>query len=246
MCPLHAEVLGPHQHTQCLEALTQTLDASACNATGRSARASSAASKPDCLCSQDSHAHAISSTVPGDAASRSGNVRELGTAHSLPAGHVQEVMNRPRQEVSRHHHRMIHCTEAGRGLKHAAGGSGHMHMGPTRPLEVWQTSIRGPDVAHSWTCSAHCTKLWMIGGVPAGGSGDVDVGLATPLEVYQSLAAEGFQLSYRRIPLSRERTPEAADLDTLHSQMQLQPDEGELDVLGSTRCRGSFLRAASC
>ena len=55
----------------------------------------------------------------------------------------------------------------------------------------------------------------------------MDVGLASPLEVYQSLAAEGFQLSYRRIPLSRERTPEAADLDTLHSQMQLQPEEGE-------------------
>ena len=60
----------------------------------------------------------------------------------------------------------------------------------------------------------------------AGELGDVDVGLATSLEVFQSLAAEGFQLSYRRIPLSRERTPEAADLDVLHSQLQEQP-EGE-------------------
>lgn len=53
------------------------------------------------------------------------------------------------------------------------------------------------------------------------------MGLATPLEVFQSLAAEGFQINYRRIPLSRERTPEAADLDVLHSQMLVQP-EGRL------------------
>jgi hypothetical protein len=37
------------------------------------------------------------------------------------------------------------------------------------------------------------------------------------------LASEGYELSYRRIPLSRERTPEAADLDTLHSQLLQQP-----------------------
>ena len=70
----------------------------------------------------------------------------------------------------------------------------------------------------------------------------MDVGLASPLEVYQSLAAEGFQLSYRRIPLSRERTPEAADLDTLHSQMQLQPEEGEGLLL--QWCQGR--RALTC
>lgn len=54
----------------------------------------------------------------------------------------------------------------------------------------------------------------------------MDVGLATSLEVFQSLAAEGFQLSYRRVPLSRERTPEAADLDVLNSQLQQQPEGG--------------------
>lgn len=37
------------------------------------------------------------------------------------------------------------------------------------------------------------------------------------------LASEGYQLSYRRIPLSRDRTPEAADLDTLHAQLQQHP-----------------------
>lgn len=60
----------------------------------------------------------------------------------------------------------------------------------------------------------------------------MDVGLATSLEVFQSLAAEGFQLSYRRIPLSRERTPEAADLDVLHSQLQQQPEGESGDVAG--------------
>ena len=58
---------------------------------------------------------------------------------------------------------------------------------------------------------------------PAGEVGDMDTGLATPLEVYQGLAAEGYQISYRRVPLSRERTPEAADLDVLHQQLMMQP-----------------------
>ena len=71
------------------------------------------------------------------------------------------------------------------------------------------------------------------------------MGLATPLEVYQSLAAEGFQLSYRRIPLSRERTPEAADLDTLHSQLLLQPEDGGslLHVLHVLTMQSSRTRA---
>ena len=48
--------------------------------------------------------------------------------------------------------------------------------------------------------------------------------LALPaLQVYMGLASEGYELSYRRIPLSRDRTPEAADLDTLHSQLLQQP-----------------------
>lgn len=57
----------------------------------------------------------------------------------------------------------------------------------------------------------------------AGNAEDTDAGLATPLEVWQGLAAEGYQLSYRRVPLSRERTPEAADLDVLHQQLMTQP-----------------------
>ena len=43
------------------------------------------------------------------------------------------------------------------------------------------------------------------------------------MQLYMGLASEGYEMSYRRIPLSRERTPEAADLDTLHSQLQNQP-----------------------
>ncbi len=57
----------------------------------------------------------------------------------------------------------------------------------------------------------------------SGDVGDVDRGLATPLEVFQGLALEGYQLTYQRVPLSRERTPEAADLDALHRQALLQP-----------------------
>lgn len=50
------------------------------------------------------------------------------------------------------------------------------------------------------------------------------MGLATPTEVFSSLAAEGYQMSHRRIPLSRERTPEAADLDVLYHQLLIQPE----------------------
>lgn len=57
----------------------------------------------------------------------------------------------------------------------------------------------------------------------SGDAGEADAGLATPLEVYQGLAADGYQVSYRRVPLSRERTPEAADLDVLHQQLMTQP-----------------------
>lgn len=59
--------------------------------------------------------------------------------------------------------------------------------------------------------------------LPAGDVGDIDEGLATPLEVFQGLALEGYQLTYQRVPLSRERTPEAADLDALHRQALQQP-----------------------
>ena len=57
----------------------------------------------------------------------------------------------------------------------------------------------------------------------AGNAAEGDTCFATPLEVYQGLAADGYQVSYRRVPLSRERTPEAADLDVLHQQLMTQP-----------------------
>ncbi len=60
--------------------------------------------------------------------------------------------------------------------------------------------------------------------VCAGDVNSLDRGVATPLEVYQGLVAEGYQLSYRRLPLSRERTPVAADLDALNTQLMVQPE----------------------
>lgn len=65
--------------------------------------------------------------------------------------------------------------------------------------------------------------LQALSALHAGNAGEADAGLATPLEVYQGLAADGYQVSYRRVPLSRERTPEAADLDVLHQQLMTQP-----------------------
>eukprot|EP01026_Neomeris_dumetosa_P055765 TRINITY_DN50829_c0_g1_i8.p1 TRINITY_DN50829_c0_g1~~TRINITY_DN50829_c0_g1_i8.p1 ORF type:complete len:321 (-),score=36.97 TRINITY_DN50829_c0_g1_i8:539-1501(-) len=40
----------------------------------------------------------------------------------------------------------------------------------------------------------------------------------TPLQVHAQLKSEGFQVSYRRIPLSRARTPVATDIDFFHEQ----------------------------
>ncbi|GFR48167.1 hypothetical protein Agub_g10003 [Astrephomene gubernaculifera] len=49
--------------------------------------------------------------------------------------------------------------------------------------------------------------------------GDSPSALLSPLELMQQLAEAGYRISYRRIPLSRERTPEAADVDALHAQL---------------------------
>ena len=71
----------------------------------------------------------------------------------------------------------------------------------------------------AWMVCSCCVVMIM----GAGNAGEADAGLASPLEVYQGLAADGYQVSYRRVPLSRERTPEAADLDVLHQQLMTQP-----------------------
>lgn len=43
--------------------------------------------------------------------------------------------------------------------------------------------------------------------------------VATPKAIFALLAEEGYSLTYSRIPLSRERTPEASDLEALHEQV---------------------------
>lgn len=46
-------------------------------------------------------------------------------------------------------------------------------------------------------------------------------GLWTPAEVFLGLAAEGYNLEYKRVPMSRERTPQTQDLDQLHAHVGL-------------------------
>lgn len=43
--------------------------------------------------------------------------------------------------------------------------------------------------------------------------------MCTPSEVFVGIAAEGYQITYKRVPMSRERTPQAVDLDQLHMQI---------------------------
>eukprot|EP00884_Botryococcus_braunii_P001844 jgi/Botrbrau1/11660/Bobra.168_2s0015.2 len=81
---------------------------------------------------------------------------------------------------------------------------------------------------------------------PTGDVGDIDAGLATPLEVFQGLALEGYQVTYQRVPLSRERTPEAADLDALHRQALQQPGGKDvLHIIVARNAAGSSCRFVS-
>ncbi|EFN52818.1 hypothetical protein CHLNCDRAFT_26452 [Chlorella variabilis] len=58
-------------------------------------------------------------------------------------------------------------------------------------------------------------------------------GLCTPREVFVAIAAEGYQISYRRVPMSRERTPQPADLDQLTAQMGNHPAGKEVGGRGA-------------
>ncbi|GIM16088.1 hypothetical protein Vretimale_18744 [Volvox reticuliferus] len=71
---------------------------------------------------------------------------------------------------------------------------------------------------------------------------DSSTSLLTPLELMQQLADSGYRISYRRIPLSRERTPEAADVNALHLQLTdvtaaAAEADPECDVLHLILCR---------
>lgn len=45
----------------------------------------------------------------------------------------------------------------------------------------------------------------------------------SPLEMVELLQSECFRVAYRRVPLSRERTPQSDDLEALHRQLQVAP-----------------------
>ena len=81
-----------------------------------------------------------------------------------------------------------------------------------------------------------------------GEGGNINLGLATPALVFSSLAEEGFVLKYRRIPMSRERTPQAADLDQLLAQMastSTRASQRTVFVFISRTATGSSVRFAS-
>lgn len=71
--------------------------------------------------------------------------------------------------------------------------------------------------------------------------------MCTPVEVFSGLQAEGFRLSYRRVPMSRERTPQAADLDRLYVQLRDQPPGASsvAHVFVSRTAAGSSARFAA-
>eukprot|EP00197_Chlamydomonas_leiostraca_P007983 CAMPEP_0202863826 /NCGR_PEP_ID=MMETSP1391-20130828/4304_1 /ASSEMBLY_ACC=CAM_ASM_000867 /TAXON_ID=1034604 /ORGANISM="Chlamydomonas leiostraca, Strain SAG 11-49" /LENGTH=1425 /DNA_ID=CAMNT_0049543499 /DNA_START=116 /DNA_END=4393 /DNA_ORIENTATION=- len=85
-----------------------------------------------------------------------------------------------------------------------------------------------------------------------------ELSLLTPLELVSHLInSEGYRASYRRIPLSRERTPEAHDVEMLHQQLIEQQDASEfanprpnvLHLILSRTANGSsakFVAAALC
>ncbi|CAG9460890.1 unnamed protein product [Pedinophyceae sp. YPF-701] len=48
-------------------------------------------------------------------------------------------------------------------------------------------------------------------------------GICSPLDAAESLQEEGYALTYARVPLSRERTPQASDIDILHRLITVPP-----------------------
>jgi hypothetical protein len=77
-------------------------------------------------------------------------------------------------------------------------------------------------------------------GSPAGLSPHVGKSLATAREVFGALRAQGLQLSYRRIPLSRERTPESGDVQDLYRQMVAMPADPNRCLRACARARAAL------
>lgn len=93
-----------------------------------------------------------------------------------------------------------------------------------------------------YQATTEVTAFWET----AGESGDIDSGMCTPAEVFIGLGAEGYQINYRRVPLSRERTPQAVDLNHLHQQMTNHPGDKETAFLFVSRtATGSSARFAA-
>ena len=122
------------------------------------------------------------------------------------------------------------------------------------------TSTANPRIAHvasasheditkttSYQTSTFVSAFWERTG--DGLDGDIDVGIWTPAEVFLGLAAEGYSLEYKRVPMSRERTPRADDLDQLYLQMNPEVPRGTdcrvLHVFISRTANGSSARFAA-
>jgi hypothetical protein len=72
------------------------------------------------------------------------------------------------------------------------------------------------------------------------------VGLATAFDVFQHLIKAGYQVSYRRVPMSRERTPQASDLEQVLSQMAaVPPGKRPIYIFLSRTATGSSVRFAT-
>lgn len=69
----------------------------------------------------------------------------------------------------------------------------------------------------SYQTSTFISAFWERTG--DGANADIDSGIWTPAEVFLGLAAEGYSIEYKRVPMSRERTPRTDDLDQLYVQM---------------------------
>lgn len=83
---------------------------------------------------------------------------------------------------------------------------------------------------------------WEVAGQP----NDPSDGLSTAQQVFERFKNEGYSLSYQRIPLSRERTPEAADLEALWAQTRAAPSpEHCVHVVLARTSTGSSCRFAA-
>jgi hypothetical protein len=113
----------------------------------------------------------------------------------------------------------------------APGGGGNVDSGVATPKQVCTCGCANP---HDHVLILRPTKLVEATPQPLTVRWTRYWNFEVCVQVFARLAEEGYQITASRVPLSRERIPEAADLDTLQSLHTAPPEGGH--VACTIRC----------